>query len=116
MTSREDAPAVADAVSAPPPARGRAGAPAPVRPRRKVRHGRAVVGFLAPFVVLFAAFYLVPIGYAVVESLYTVTRVGGTFGRATEVFGGFVQYAAVFSSGPFWASIGRVLVFFVISI
>jgi multiple sugar transport system permease protein len=94
-----------------------AGPPAsPPKARSRVRHPWAIVGFLAPFGVLFAAFYLVPIGYAVVESLYTVTRTGGTFGRVTEVFGGFTQYATVFSSGEFWASIGRVLVFFVISI
>jgi multiple sugar transport system permease protein len=114
LTSSEKAPAVAQRTAAPP--QGRVGRSDPVRPRRRIRHGRAVVGLLAPFAVLFAAFYLVPIGYAIVESLYTVTRVGGTFGRVTEVFGGFVQYAAVFSSGPFWASIGRVLVFFLISI
>ena len=48
------------------------------RRRRTAGAGAAgrpgLVGFLAPFVVLFRLFYLVPIGYAVVESLYTVTR------------------------------------------
>ncbi len=86
------------------------------RNRRRVPHLGAALGFLAPFVVLFAAFYLVPIGYSIYESLRTVTRTGGTFGRVTEVWGGLVQYETVFSDPQFWSSIGRVLVFFVISI
>ncbi|HVI36717.1 MAG TPA: sugar ABC transporter permease, partial [Gaiellales bacterium] len=48
--------------------------------------------------------------------LRTVTRTGGTFGKVTEVWGGLVQYRTVFSSPEFWSSIGRVLVFFVISV
>ncbi len=74
------------------------------------RHRGAVVFFVAPFGVLFALFYLLPIGYAVVQSLFTVERTG-TFGPAREVFGGLVQYQRVFSDGPFWASVGRVLLF-----
>lgn len=112
--SGKGAPAVAevDVAAAPRPHRAD---PAPARSRRRVRYPGALLGLLAPFTVLFVAFYLVPIGYAVVQSMYTVTRTG-TFGVAREVFGGFVQYAAVFSSGVFWQSIGRVLVFFLISI
>jgi multiple sugar transport system permease protein len=91
-----------------------AGSP-PAPPRRRTRNWGAIAGFLAPFVVLFAAFYLVPIGYSIVESLRTVTR-SGTFGPVREVWGGFTQYATVFSSAQFWASILRVLQFFVISV
>src|SRR3954470_10140872 len=86
------------------------------RNRRRARHWRSALVFLAPFVLLFAAFYLVPIGYSIYESLRTVTRTGGTFGKVTEVWGGLVQYQTVFSSPEFWSSIGRVLVFFVISV
>ncbi|MDP9793846.1 multiple sugar transport system permease protein [Catenuloplanes nepalensis] len=74
------------------------------------RHRSAVVFFIAPFGVLFTLFYLLPIGYAVVQSLFTVERTG-TFGPAREVFGGLVQYQRVLSDGPFWASVGRVLLF-----
>ncbi|MEU4236389.1 sugar ABC transporter permease [Actinoplanes sp. NPDC026619] len=74
------------------------------------RHVSAVLFFVTPFGVLFALFYLVPIIYAVVQSLYTVKR-KGTFGPATDVFGGLVQYRQVFSDGPFWQSIERVLLF-----
>lgn len=83
------------------------------RPRTKNRS--AVIGFLGPFVVLFLLFYVVPIGYAVYQSFQKVQRVG-TFGPATQVFGGFTQYAQVIQSSDFWSSIGRVLTFFVVSI
>lgn len=73
-------------------------------------HTQAVLFFVVPFGVLFALFYLIPIGYAVVQSLYTVERTG-TFGPAREVFGGFTQYERVFTDGPFWTSVGRVLGF-----
>lgn len=83
------------------------------RPRTKNRS--AVIGFLGPFVVLFLMFYIAPIGYALYQSFFTVKRVG-TFGPPTQVFGGLTQYAQVVQSSDFWASIGRVLVFFAVSI
>jgi multiple sugar transport system permease protein len=110
----ETSPVAAPRSAAPPRGQDPARAGRRTRPHR-VRHWPAVLTFLAPFGLLFAAFYLVPIGYAIFESLRTVTR-QGTFGRATEVWGGLVQYRAVFASAEFWASIRRVLVFFVISV
>jgi multiple sugar transport system permease protein len=82
--------------------------PRPARPR--VQHKRAILIFVLPFGALFALFYLVPIGYAIYESLLVIKR-EGTFGAATEVFGGFSQYVLVFQNGPFWQSVGRVLAF-----
>jgi multiple sugar transport system permease protein len=82
---------------------------------RAVRYGRAVPFFVVPFGVLFLLFYVLPIGYAIVQSLYTVER-SGTFGPAREVFGGLVQYQRVFENGPFWSSIGRVLLFGVVQV
>ncbi|GAA2558797.1 sugar ABC transporter permease [Winogradskya consettensis] len=76
---------------------------------------RAVPIFVVPFGVLFIAFYLVPIGYAVVQSLYKVER-SGTFGPVREVFGGLDQYQRVFQDGPFWASLGRVAAFGVVQV
>nr|WP_221374670.1 sugar ABC transporter permease [Actinoplanes polyasparticus] len=87
----------------------------PHTPGRAVRYGRAVPFFVVPFGLLFILFYLVPIGYAIVQSLYTVERTG-TFGPAREVFGGLVQYQRVFEDGPFWTSIGRVLLFGVVQV
>jgi len=81
------------------------------RPRKiKVAHPRAIAIFIVPFAILFTLFYLVPIGYAIYQSLLVVER-DGTFGKATEVFGGLTQYILVFQNGPFWESITRVLAF-----
>ncbi|MCM4077492.1 carbohydrate ABC transporter permease [Paractinoplanes hotanensis] len=91
------------------------GSGTPPTPGRAVRYGRAVPFFVVPFGLLFILFYLVPIGYAIVQSLYTVERTG-TFGPAREVFGGLVQYQRVFEDGPFWTSIGRVLLFGVVQV
>ena len=79
------------------------------------RHLGAVTFFVTPFAALFALFYLVPIGYAVVQSLYQVKRTG-TFGPAHDVFGGLVQYRRVFTDSPFWHSVERVLLFGVVQV
>ncbi|BCJ41871.1 sugar ABC transporter permease [Actinoplanes ianthinogenes] len=76
---------------------------------------RSILLFVAPFGLLFLAFYLVPIGYAIKQSLYKVTRTG-TFGPSREVFGGLEQYQRVFQNGPFWESVGRVLLFGVVQV
>lgn len=76
---------------------------------------RAVLVFVAPFGLLYALFYAVPIGYAVYQSLLTVQR-QGTFGPATQVFGGLTQYVQVFQDTAFWTSVGRVLVFGVVQV
>jgi multiple sugar transport system permease protein len=91
------------------PARAARSAPA-TRRRGGVSHRRAIAFFLAPFGVLFALFYLVPVGYAVYRSLLTVER-DGTFGAAREVFGGLSQYVRVFQNEAFWESVGRVVAF-----
>lgn len=89
--------------------------PARARRRGSNRYGRSVAVFVLPFGVLFALFFLVPIGYALVQSLYVMRRTG-TFGPAREVFGGLAQYERVFSDGPFWQSVGRVVAFGVVQV
>jgi multiple sugar transport system permease protein len=90
--------------------------PAPTRrPRRRIQHPGAIVAFVAPFGLLYLLFYVVPIGYAIYQSLLVVER-EGTFGEATEVFGGLTQYALVFQNEPFWNSVGRVLTFGVVQV
>lgn len=86
-----------------------------VRRSRTVRHRGAIAIFLAPFGVLFALFYVIPIGYAVYQSMLVVER-EGTFGPAVQVFGGLSQYVAVFENEAFWSSIGRVLLFGVVQV
>lgn len=89
--------------------------PPPAPRRRRVQHPGAIIAFVAPFGILFILFYLVPIGYAVWQSLLVVER-EGTFGQAREVFGGLAQYALVFQNGAFWTSVGRVLLFGVVQV
>jgi multiple sugar transport system permease protein len=71
--------------------------------------------FLLPFLVPFILFYLVPIGYAIYQSLFRTQR-KGTFGRRETVFAGLDQYKAVFQDGDFLRSIGRVLLFGMVQI
>jgi multiple sugar transport system permease protein len=82
---------------------------------RGIRHRRAIAFFVGPFAILFALFYLVPIGYAVYQSLLTVER-EGTFGKATQVFGGLTQYVQVFQNEAFWSSVLRVLTFGIVQV
>lgn len=79
------------------------------------RYRGAIVVFVVPFAVLFTAFYLVPILYAVWQSLLKVER-QGTFGAPTQVFGGLSQYVLVFQNSEFWGSILRVLLFGVVQV
>jgi len=88
-----------------------------VKPRRQaptrkipIKHKKAIAFFIAPFAVLFALFYLLPIGWAIFQSLLVVER-DGTFGKPVEVFGGLTQYILVFQNEAFWASVGRVVLF-----
>jgi multiple sugar transport system permease protein len=91
------------------------GAQKPRRTKTFAAQRRAVLLFIAPFGVLFLAFYAIPIIFAVVQSLLTVER-EGTFGAPQEVFGGFVQYQQVFQNTEFWRSVGRVILFGVVQV
>jgi multiple sugar transport system permease protein len=77
--------------------------------------GRAIALFIAPFGILYLLFYVVPIVYAIYQSLLTVKR-EGTFGPATQVFGGLTQYALVFQNGDFWSSVLRVAAFGIVQV
>lgn len=104
-----------------PPIAGLAGtvaapdAPVQKRKRPRVQNPWAIVAFVSPFALVFTLFYVIPIGYAVWQSLLVVER-EGTFGEAREVFGGFAQYALVFQNAEFWSSVGRVFLFGVVQV
>ncbi|GAA1955652.1 carbohydrate ABC transporter permease [Microbacterium aquimaris] len=83
--------------------------------RGAVRHRSSIAIFTVPFGILFLLFYLLPIGYAVWQSLLVVER-EGTYGAPQEVFGWFTQYALVMQNGPFWESVARVLLFGVVQV
>lgn len=67
------------------------------------------MGFLGPFFIPFALFYVGPVVYAVVQSSQVTERVGGIFGGQVTKFGGLSQYGAVLSNSDFWSSMGRVV-------
>jgi len=91
------------------------GASEPKSKRKGLSQRRAILTFVGPFVLLFALFYIVPIAYAIYQSFLTVER-DGTFGPATQVFGGLTQYVAVFQNDEFWASVVRVLLFGIVQV
>jgi multiple sugar transport system permease protein len=74
------------------------------------RRDRRGVWFVAPFLLGFLLFMLVPLGYAVYTSLYTYRIIGGTS------FTGAANYAATLESWQFWSSVIRVVIFAAIQI
>ncbi|MFF7678032.1 carbohydrate ABC transporter permease [Actinacidiphila glaucinigra] len=75
-----------------------------------------IAAFVTPFFLPFVLFYLVPIGYALWQSLLVVRRTGGQYGTSYTTFGGFEQYAQVFRNTEFWGSIGRIGLFGVVQV
>jgi multiple sugar transport system permease protein len=75
--------------------------------RRRDRRG---AWFVAPFLLGFLLFMLVPLGYAIYTSLYTDRIIGGTS------FTGAANYTQALESGQFWASVTRVIIFGAIQI
>jgi multiple sugar transport system permease protein len=75
----------------------------------------SIIGFLAPFGILFVAFYLLPIGYALYRSFF-VTRREGAFGAATEAWGGLENYQRALQDSEFVDSILRMLLFGVVQV
>jgi len=72
--------------------------------------------FLGPFYVGFALFFVLPIGYAIVQSLFVVERTGGVFGTVSTRFAGLAQYARVLTDPDFLQGLGRVAGFALIQV
>ncbi|HEX4224990.1 MAG TPA: sugar ABC transporter permease [Pseudonocardiaceae bacterium] len=93
---------------------------APARRRRSIGGGgpgaRTIVAFLLPFFVPFVLFYLVPIAYALWQSLLVVRRTSGQYGTPYTTFGGFTQYVQAFQNTEFWGSIGRIALFGIVQV
>ncbi len=90
-----------------------------VPPRRSWRptHNRAGAMLAVPFFVGFVFVFVLPIAYAVFQSVYTVRSDGGLgLSESTTVFAGFDNYARAFGDEAFWASMVRVALFAVIQI
>ncbi len=83
---------------------------------RRRRHRRTWVAFVLPFTVPFTLFYVVPIVYAIWQSLFKTQRTGGIFGESRQVFAGLEQYANVLGDDTFRQGVLRVLVFGVVQV
>ncbi|MER7396414.1 sugar ABC transporter permease [Streptomyces sp. NPDC000151] len=81
--------------------------------RTEARNARAAAGFLLPFLALFLLCFIVPIAYAIWQSLHRTERTGplGLGGAEHEVFAGLANYAQALSDDRFLAGFGRVLLF-----
>lgn len=76
------------------------------------REARAARAFLTPFLVLFVLTFLLPIGYAIYESLQKVKATGLLgLGGSRTVWGGTTNYSRALHDPAFLASIRRVLLF-----
>ncbi|WP_431953669.1 carbohydrate ABC transporter permease [Actinacidiphila sp. bgisy167] len=75
-----------------------------------------IAAFVTPFFLPFVLFYLVPIGYALWQSLLVVRRTGGQYGTSYTTFGGLEQYTQVFQNTEFWSSVGRIGLFGVVQV
>jgi multiple sugar transport system permease protein len=87
----------------------------PPRPFRRRGRGAPVL-LLAPFCVLFLAFFVIPIGYAIYESLIQHKVSGLGLGGATRTVVGFGNYSDALSDPAFRSGIERVLLFGVVQI
>ncbi len=96
----------------------RASAATQSRPRRRgPRRGQATPYlFILPFGVVFTLFFLVPIAYAVLQSLFRTQRSGLGLGPASTAFNGFGNYHDVFMDSKFYAGVGRVLLYGVVQV
>lgn len=82
--------------------------------RRRRREGRIAWGFFAPFAILFALTFIIPIVVSVRASFFRQTASGDALyggGSQVEKFVLFENYEHVISDGAFWTGMGRVILF-----
>ncbi|GAB3967683.1 sugar ABC transporter permease [Actinoallomurus acanthiterrae] len=68
-------------------------------------------GFTAPFLLGFVFLYVVPIGYAIERSLFTVRQSGLGLSGGTTRFAGLHNYRRGLSDATFLGAVGRVFLF-----
>ncbi len=70
------------------------------------RHHSAAYAFIVPFMVVFAAMFLAPLGYALYLSLFRTQLVGGT------VFAGLANYTEAITDPQFLRGVWRIVQYF----
>lgn len=73
--------------------------------RSRLRQAAVPYVFLAPFLILFVVFLILPLAYALVISVFADKLVGGT------VFVGFENYAQALGDPAFWGGVRRMIYF-----
>jgi multiple sugar transport system permease protein len=88
--------------------------PREVAPRRpgNIRSAQTRTAWILvlPFIVIFAAFFIVPLVYSAYLSLFTSQLVGG------EAFSGLANYSRALQDASFWAGLSRVALFLFIQV
>jgi multiple sugar transport system permease protein len=79
-----------------------------------MRHQKTALLFLAPFLTVFAAFYVAPVGYAIYLSLFIKKRIG--LGPAKGIFGGLTNYARAVQDGDFLNGLKNMFLFGIVQI
>jgi multiple sugar transport system permease protein len=95
------------------PAAGTRSAPGPARSRRLgTGRRRQLIGyaFVGPFMVVFVAMLVVPLGYALYLSLFRQQLIGGT------VFAGLDNYRTALTDSLLWGGVLRVVKFLIIQV
>jgi multiple sugar transport system permease protein len=77
---------------------------------------RTALLFLAPFALLFVAMYLVPIVFALVQSLFSLKRSGLGLTAPTMHFDPLANYVKLIGDHEFIAGLGRILLFGVVQV
>jgi len=72
--------------------------------------------FILPFGILFILFFIVPILYAIYQSLFRSQRSGLGLGAATVSFNGLGNYVDVAHDPNFYSGLGRVLLYGIVQV
>ncbi|WP_419995618.1 carbohydrate ABC transporter permease [Streptomyces boninensis] len=87
------------------------------KPPRKSRPDRKAWGFLAPFLAVYLFAMILPIFYAIYQSLLKVERSGPLgLGEPKVVFGGLENYSLALQQTTFLEGFGRVLLFGIVQV
>ena len=91
----------------------------PKRSNAQKRENRTGWAFMAPFAIMFALVFILPICWAIYSSFFRqVSEGGGAYGGGSLVnkFVGLENFKYVITSANFWAGTGRVLLYTLIQV
>ncbi|WP_313546658.1 carbohydrate ABC transporter permease [Leifsonia aquatica] len=87
-----------------------------LRATRRNRNVPVLLVLVGPFVAFFALFFVAPIVFAVIQSMFVTKTSGLGYGPPQETFVFLQNYVQALSTPSFVSSIGRVLLFAVIEV